>query len=187
MSMSIVSVKQMRRMEISEVDNFLYSLVDAGHYDRARILTNRVLSDPKMHAKNLELVSYCTTFQAFLNSHELEKLKAIVNEAKEKTEEAMATAMAAQSGVSILKNDMSDVLARIAALEESKNQKEGPKVFRNGRDIQSVSRTTPSMRDHAKIAGQKVIQDKQLKKEKQELFQQQVQMDKCKVLTACVV
>lgn len=79
------------------------------------------------------------------------------------------------------------VLARIAALEESKNQKEGPKVFRNGRDIQSVSRTTPSMRDHAKIAGQKVIQDKQLKKEKQELFQQQVQMDKCKVLTACVV
>ncbi len=187
--MSIVSMKcatqssgeviiRLLGMEISQVGDFLSSLVDAGHYDYARMITNRVIGDPKMHAENGELVSYCNTFQTWLTTERVQKLEAEMIEAKEKTKEAMAVAVGAQSGVAMLGIDVLGLMARIVALEESKKHQEGPQDVTGRREIQSAPRATPSMRELGKKAGQKVIQEQQEKKQTHEAIQKRGQIQK---------
>lgn len=172
-----------KRMKITKVTAHLSRLIFKGKIDHVRFLTNQVISDPEMHEHNVELVSYCNTIQTWLIAQDLKKVSATVSEAKENSVEALGTAVAAQSGVTMLENSLSDLVARIAALEETSKQKEGQDVIRKGREIHCASRTTSSMSELAKKAGQKVIQDQREKKEAQESFQKREQMRKDMVLT----
>ena len=181
------AVGDLRQMKIGDVKDYINKLVDDNGLEYAQMLTNRVLSDLELYEKDGKLVQLFNAFQLFLTSQRVQKLETTVSETKEKSEEAMGTAVAAQSRVTTLENFVAGALVRIAALEESNTHQEGHKVIGKGREIQTVTRTTLSMSEHAKKAGQKANQVKQSKKEKQELFQQQEQMKKNTVLTTCVL
>jgi hypothetical protein len=181
------AVGDLRQMKIGDVKDYINKLVDDNGLEYAQMLTNRVLSDLELYEKDGKLVQLFNAFQLFLTSQRVQKLETTVSETKEKSEEAMGTAVAAQSRVTTLENFVAGAMVRIAALEESNTHQEGHKVIGKGREKQRVTRTTPSMSEHAKKAGQKANQVKQSKKEKQELFQQQEQMKKNTVLTTCVL
>jgi len=190
--MSIISVEHayeatgavvmMREMKLDDVTVFLLRLLKEGQIDNVRLIINRVMSDPEMYANYRELVSHCSNIQTWLNSEDVKRIDAKAIEAEEKTEEAMATAVAAQSGVMLLGNNISALVARVAALEESSKLKEGSQYVNKRREIHTAPRTTPSMSELGKKAGQKAIQEQREKKRVQESFHQREQIQKDTVL-----
>ena len=174
----------LREMEIDELTHHLYRLVNDRRIDYARMITNDLISDPETRAKRVEVVAFCNTFQTWLNSVDIHELEAKVTETNEKTKEAMATAMAAQSGVTMLGNDVSNLAARIAALEESSKTK-GPQEAKKKSEIQSAPRTTPSMSALGKKAGRKFTEEQRENNQMLELLQKRKQSQNDTVLTIC--
>lgn len=190
--MSIISVKHdnetmggvvvmMQQMKFCEVIAYLNSYIKAGEIDYVRAVTNRVISDPDLHESSWQLVSYCNTIQLWLNAGVCEKLEASVTDVRGKSEEALKTAVAAQTEVAALSEAHKSLIARMGALEESMSSQKGPKDVR-GREIRSAPPTAQSMSEFAKKAGQKVIQDQRDKRNTEESFRQKQQMQRDTVL-----